>query len=152
MSMCNVLGVLDDDEESMWCTLEAAVELADAEHARLTLSKIFEPAGRTYCWLCPFGTGGLYVPPAQDSPEEASRMLARLAQFVPDWIPLTTLVLGANTSGELRKLVRKGQYGAIVAPKSLLSRRGVLSRELRRNEILSMPVSWRYAEPRNNLE
>jgi hypothetical protein len=147
MSMCNVLGVLDDDEELMWDTLDAAIQLADAEHARLTLSKTCEP-GRTYFWLCPFAAGGIYLPPAQDSPEEAGRVLARLAEFVPEWIPLTTLVLGANTSGELRKLVRKGQYGAIVAPESLLSRRSLLSRELRRSGIVSMPVSWRRGQTR----
>lgn len=122
----------------MWETLRAAVELAESDHARLTLVKTCG-GGQTYVWVAPFAAGGAYLPPAVDSPEEAGRLLARMAAQVPDWIPVTTLVLGCDVQRSLLKLVRSGQYGALVAERSLLSHCRRLRRQLRNDDL---PVFW----------
>ena len=111
MSMCNVIGVLGDDEDEVWDTFRTAVDLADVERSRLTLAKTCDD-GRSYVWVTPFGFGGAYVPPPLDSPYEAERRLARIAESVPDSIPVTTHVLGPNTQESLVKLLRSGHYNA----------------------------------------
>jgi hypothetical protein len=145
MSMCNVLGVLGDSEDRAWETLNAAVALADAENARLTLVKTCD-AARAYVWITPFACGGAYVPPPLDSPAEAARLLARVVEFVPGTIPLTTLVLGPDTQGSLVRLLRAGHYGAVVADKQLLAHCRRLRRELRREGIREIPVTPRLSE------
>jgi hypothetical protein len=123
----------------MWETFDAAVELAEVERSRLTLAKTCE-LGHSYVWVAPFCAAGVYVPPMIESPEEAGRIVARAAEFVPEWIPVTTLVLGPETGRELRRLVRCGHYEAVVAPKFLLSRRHLLARDLRRQGIRAVPM------------
>jgi hypothetical protein len=145
MSMCNVLGVLGDGEDQAWATLHAAIALADAENARLTLVKTCD-GGRSYVWITPFAYGGAYVPPPLDSPADAARLLARVAEFVPGTIPVTTLVLGPDTQRSLVKLVRAGNYGAVVADQRLLSHCRRLRRELLREGIRQVPVTFRLPE------
>ncbi len=101
-------------------TLQAAVALAESEYARLTLVKTCD-AGRAYVWVAPFAAGGAYLPPAVDSPDEAGRILARVAERVPQEIPVTMLVLGSDTQASLLQLLRSGCYGAVVADRNLLS-------------------------------
>jgi hypothetical protein len=139
MSMCNVIGVLGDDEDEIWETFRAAVDLADAERSRLTLTKTCDD-GRSYVWVTPFGFGGAYIPPAIDTPEAAERTLARIAEAVPNAIPVTTQVLGANTQDALVKLLRCGHYNAIVANHSLLAHCRRLRRELKRLDIQTFSV------------
>lgn len=138
MSMCNVLAVLGDSEDQMWETFDAAVSLAEAENARLTLAKTCCP-GQTYVWMTPFACGGAYVPPPQ-GPEEVNRTLARVVARVPADLPVTTLTLGADTQRCLIRLLREGRYGALVAEADLLKHCRRLRRELRRNEIQGVPV------------
>lgn len=140
MSMCNVIGVLGDNEDQMWETFNAAVALAESEHARLTLAKTCDD-GRAYVWVTPFAFGGVYVPPPLDSPADASRALARVVESVPDCIPVTTLVLGTDTQRSLVQLLHGGQYGALVADADLIKHARKLRRELRRNEIRCVPVT-----------
>ena len=142
MSMCNVLGVLGDSEDQAWATLNAAISLADEENARLTLVKTCD-CGRSYVWITPFAYGGAYVPPPVDSPAEAARLLARVAEFVPGTISLTTLVLGPDTQRSLVRLLRAGNYGAVVADKQLLAHCRRLRRELQREGIREVPVTLR---------
>ncbi|MDE3129800.1 MAG: hypothetical protein KGL16_01490 [Acidobacteriota bacterium] len=139
MSICNVLAVLGEREDAMWRTLHAAVALAEAERARLTLVKTCE-SGRTYVWIAPFAVGGAYVPPL-DSPAEAAKLLAHVAEAVPDEIPVTSFVLGPDTQNALLKLVRAGHYGAVVADADLLKHCRRLRRQLRRDEISVLGVS-----------
>ncbi|HEX3802828.1 MAG TPA: hypothetical protein VHV75_08330 [Solirubrobacteraceae bacterium] len=146
MSMCNVLGVLGDDEEQMWETFNATIALADAEHSRLTLAKTCED-GRTYVWVTPFAFGGVYLPPPLESPADASRALARVVEFVPECMPVTTLVLGADTQTSLLKLVRSGHFNALVGDADLLTHCRKLRRELERHGIRAVPVKIRTAEP-----
>jgi hypothetical protein len=145
MSMCNVLAVLGDSEDQAWATLSAAIALADAENARLTLVKTCD-CGRAYVWVTPFAYGGAYVPPPVDSPAEAARLLARVAEFVPGTIPLTTLVLGPDTQRSLVRLLRAGNYGAVVADSQLLTHCRRLRREMRREGIREVPVTHRLPE------
>ena len=124
----------------MWETFRTAVTLADTEHAKLTLVKTCA-GGRAYVWVAPFAVGGAYLSPELDSPEEAARVLARATEQVPDSIPVTTLVLGADTQDSLRKLLQSGRYDAVVADSSLLSHCWRLRRQLRRDEVVTIPVS-----------
>jgi hypothetical protein len=146
MSMCNVIGVLGDDEDEVWDTFRTAVDLADVERARLTLTKTCDD-GRSYVWVTPFAFGGAYVPPPLDSPYEAERILARIAEFVPGSIPVTTHVLGPNTQEALVKLLRSGHYNALVASQDLLGHCRRLRRELRRQEIQTITVRHVCSEP-----
>ena len=134
MSMCNVIGLLEDNEEQMWSTVEAAVALADAENARLTLAKTCEP-GRWLDWMSPFGCGGAFVPPHFDSPDAAARLLAQAAESVPAWIPVTTVLLGADTRKSLRTVLQRYPSGAVVTGPKLLARCRLLGRDLRRMDI-----------------
>lgn len=139
MSMCEVLGVLEDAELQLWATLEAAVDLAAVENARLTLAKTTE-AGRSYMWLSPFAFGGAYVPAAVDADAQAERLLAQAAEMVPAWLPVTTLVLGHDSQTALRRLVRAGRYDAVVAGPKLFGHCPRLARDLRRAGIRSVSV------------
>jgi hypothetical protein len=139
MSICNVLAVLSDDTDQIRETFNTAVELAEAENARLTLAKTCE-YGNSYVWISPFGVGGAYLPPSSDSPQTAACLLARIAEFVPTWIPVTTIVLEQSTQRSLIKLLDDGHYGAVVADAKLFPRCRRLRRRLRQGQILAVPV------------
>lgn len=136
----NVLAILGDDEDSMLGVCRTAVTLAEAEHARLTLVKTCD-GGRAYVWVAPFAAGGAYVPPVLDSPEEAARVLARVADGVPNCLPVTMLVLGSDTQGSLLKLLRSGDYGAVVADAAVLSHCRRVRRQLGRHQVRTILVS-----------
>ncbi len=140
MSMCNVIGVLGDHEEQMWETFSLAVDLAEREHARLTLVKTCDDA-HTYVWVTPFALGGGYVPPTIESPDRAAKILAGVAAQVPDSIPLTTVLLGPDTQKSLLKLLREGHYGALVATDDLIRRCRRLRRQLQDDEIRTVSVT-----------
>lgn len=131
MSMRDVLGVLENAEDQLWATFEAAVDLAAIENARLTLAKTTE-AGRTYMWLSPFAIGGAYVPPASNADNEANRLLTQAAERVPEWLPVTTILLGHDSQAALRRLVRCGRYDAVVAGPKLYENCPRFSCDLRR--------------------
>ena len=135
MSMRNVLGVLEDPDDRLWSTFAAAVALADAERARLTLVKTYT-AGHLCMWCGPFAAGGIYVPPDSEDPQAtAGRALARAAEFVPMEIPVTTMVLGLETERELRRLVERGAYDALVASDELWRHSRRLRRECQRDGV-----------------
>jgi hypothetical protein len=146
MSMCNVLAVLGDNEETMWEAFDAAVALADAENARLTLAKTCDD-GRAYMWITPFAFGGVYVPPPVDSSAEAARRLAQIAERVPRSTPVTTVVLGNDTQDALLQLLRSGHFGAVVADRDLLRHCRRLRRQCEREEIQAIAVSPRSSVP-----
>ncbi len=92
--------------------------------------------------MAPFAVGGAYLSPELDSPEEAGRILARATEQVPQSIPVTTLVLGADTQDALRKLLQTGNYDAVVAEASLLDdMAGVRAATERRDRVLTIAVS-----------
>jgi hypothetical protein len=134
-----VLAVLGDGEDSMQATCRAAIDLAESTNARLTLVRTCEP-GRSYVWVAPFAVGAAYLPPEVESPDEAARQLARIVEQVPNWIPVTTLVLTSDTQACLLKLLRERHFGAIVADAGLLSRWRRLRREVLREQLQTVLV------------
>jgi hypothetical protein len=134
--MCNVLGVLEEDDQ-LWTTFEAAVDLAGAENARLTLAKTTD-AGRCYMWLSPFAFGGAYMPPPLDAAIKAKWLLAQAAELVPEWLPVTTLLLGSETQDVLLKLIRAGRYDVLVGGPKLFRHCPRLVRDLERRGIGSV--------------
>lgn len=135
----NVLAVLGDGEEAMQRTLDAAVDLAQATNARLTLVGICEQA-RAYVWVAPFAVGSAYLPAELESPEEAARALCRLADRVPDSVPVTTLVLTEDTQEGLLKLLKRSHFGAVVADAGLLSRCRRVRRALQCEQLYTVSV------------
>jgi hypothetical protein len=140
-----VLAVLGDGEDSMQATCTAAIDLAESTNARLTLVRTCEP-GRSYVWIAPFAVGAAYLPPEVESPEEAARQLARIVEQVPNWIPLTTMVLTSDSQTCLLKLLHEHHFGAIVADADLLSRWRRLRRELRREQLRTVLVTGAYRD------
>jgi hypothetical protein len=140
----HVLAVLEDRDDDLWLTFDHAVALAEAERARLTLAKTTDP-GRLFRWFLPWAMGavaiGALCAPADSDPKiAASHSLARVAEFVPQDVPVTTLLLGGETQRALRALVRDGSYDALVAPASLLRRCPKLTRELCRYGVRPVAV------------
>ncbi len=131
MSMCDVLAVLEDAESQLWKTLEAAVDLAAMENARLTLAKT-AAEGLTSMWLSPFAFGGAYLPPLTDPDIEAERLLAKVAESVPVWLPVTTVTLRRDNQESLRRLIRRSRFGAVVAGPKLFKQYPRFARDLRR--------------------
>ncbi len=150
MSVHHVLGVLEDDERRLWSTFDRAVTLAAAEQARLTLVKTTNP-GRLMRWFAPAALQSMCVS-AQDLDFRtiASHTLARAAEFVPGSIPVTTVLLGQDTTGRLLAMLRSGPYDAFVTTDALLNHR--LRRELRRLEIRTVLAPRRPASSAGSSE
>ncbi len=145
MSVHHVLGVLEDDERRLWSTFDCAVSLAAEQAARLTLVKTTDP-GRLMRWFAPSALQSMCVSAQElDFRTIASHTLARAAEFVPGSIPVTTVLLGEDTTGCLLAMLRNGPYDALVITEALLNRR--LRRELRRLGIRTVAVPRRPAAP-----
>jgi hypothetical protein len=135
MSFRHVLVVLDGEEEPIARVLTAAVRLAEVERARLTLTRTTDP-GRVIRWLRPCAALSLLSPMGEllraeaDLQQAAGHQLGRAAEFVPDSIPVTTLVLAPDTRRALRALLALGTYDVLVATADLLTRIPRLKREL----------------------
>lgn len=138
--VCNVLAVLSDGEESMRATLDAAVELADLTRSRLTLAKTCD-RGRSYVWVAPFAVGAAYLPPENDSPQDACRVLSRMADRVPDSIPVTLHVLAEDPQTTVLKLLQERHFGAVVVDKDQLFQWRRVRRRLRRESLRTILVS-----------
>lgn len=136
MSLCNVLGVLEEGDQ-LWTTFDAAVDLAGAGNARLTLAKTTD-AGQYYMWLSPFAFGGAYLPPPLDALTEAKRLLAQASELVPEWLPVTTVLLKPDTQDALLKLIRGGRYDLLVFGPKLRQECPLLVRVLDRSGIGSV--------------
>jgi hypothetical protein len=136
----NVLAVLSDGEDSMRATLETAVELAERTNARLTLVKTCEH-GRSYVWVAPFAVGAAYLPPENDSPETACKVLSRLVAQVPGSIPVTMHVLPEDSQTTLLKMLEQRHFGAVVVDKDQLFHWGRVRRRLRHEPLATVLVS-----------
>ena len=114
MSAHRVLGVLEDDEQRLWATLERAIAVAEAEYARLTLAKTTDP-GWLMRWFAPAALNAMCVSSEEmDFRTAASHKLARAAEFVPGCVPVTTLVLGESTAPALMELIGRGEHDVVV--------------------------------------
>lgn len=123
MSARHVLGVLEDDGPSLWRTFDCAVALADRELARLTLAKTTDP-GVLLRWFGGAAMQSVALSSDElDFPRIASHTLARVVEFVPAGIPVTTVVLGTNTTRALLAVIERGCFDTLVAGETLLTRR-----------------------------
>ena len=149
MCMRNVLCLLEQPEERFWSTFDTAVELAEREHARLTLVTSAEP-GRVYTWCGAFMVGALYLPPDGDSEQTAARLLARVAELVPADIPVTTMVLSKEPRRDLRRLIRSGAYDALVSDERLLRRARLLRGDCQKHEVSLVSSGVQPGSPRQD--
>jgi nucleotide-binding universal stress UspA family protein len=141
-SFRHVLALLDDSDESS-AVLERAVELADAENARLTLAKFAPSETLVVCVaMAPLACA---VPVAEEVLQaEACRRLADAAELVPASIPLTTVLLRPDAVASLRETVERGGHDLLVATRRTLDRSRKLRRAIRDLGISTLTVS---AEP-----
>jgi Universal stress protein family len=148
-SFRHVLALLDDDSCAMCSVLDRAIELAGAEHARLTLAKTTDPGWVTSC-LCAYGALAGAVPLTDaELQERAGHRLARAAEFVPGSISLTTVVLGRDTPSAVRRLAEGACYDLLVVSHRLLAHSRRLRRVVKRLGISMLTVSL---EPAPRLE
>jgi hypothetical protein len=128
----DVIAILEDDRREVAHTFERAISLADAGHSRLTLAKTTDP-GRLMRWFAPAAMQAMALPAScYEFDAVARNQLAQAAEFVPSWIPVTTLLLGRPTGRALRELLNRGGYDAIVCPERLLEHCPKLARDVRR--------------------
>jgi hypothetical protein len=145
VSAHHVLGILEDDEERLWATLHQAIAIADVERARLTLAKTTDP-GLLLRWFGPAALNAMCVSSdLLDFHTTASHKVARAAEFVPAWVPVTTLLLGESTASALTELLTGGLYDVVVATDALLAHSRRLRCQLKRLELRTVPVPVRPA-------
>ncbi len=140
-SFHEVLALLDHDEGAMWSVLDRAVELADAERARLTLAKTTDP-GRLAKWFAPLAMLSRVAVVADTDTEEFARdQLARASELVPMSVPLTTVLLGRDTPSALRQLAGQRIYDLLVLNPGLTAHCLRLRREIRRLGLCTLTVT-----------
>jgi hypothetical protein len=134
-----VLALLGDDEPEMWSALERAIELAEAERARLTIAKTTDP-GWIVKWLAPMAA--LWRCGVMMTLDTAyhERALDRASAHVPASIPLTRVLLGQDTARAVRGLTERTCIDMLVAPDSLLAHDRALRREIRRLGLSTLGV------------
>jgi hypothetical protein len=139
--------VLESDEERLWAVLDRAVALAEAEGAHLTLAKTSDP-GRILRRMGPLVKLPAVISSAKPETQGAAAdRLARAAEFVPGSVPMTTLMLAADTRSALGELVCSGPYDVVVATAGLLGRYRKLTRELHRRGVCALGVPTACASP-----
>jgi hypothetical protein len=137
-SFNEVIAVLDGERDQFRCVLDRAIEIAEVEHARLTLAKTTSagwPAGCTCVF--PIAT----VPPAASLEEHARDVLAHTAEHIPKSLSLTTVLLGADTYVSLRGLLRRGHYDLLVSGERFLHHHQRLRRALDRMGVSTLAVA-----------
>jgi hypothetical protein len=141
-SFHHVLVLLDDDEASMWAVLDRAIELAEAERARLTIAKTTDP-GWIVRWFGPLTVLSRCGPMIEPSTDAQCAALDRASSYVPPQIPLTRVLLGSDTVCALRGLAKRSSYDLLVLRESLLARNRSLRREIRRLGLCTLTVCTR---------
>jgi hypothetical protein len=134
----HVLAILDGEPEDYRHVMARAAELADAEHARLTLAKTRGPSWLAH-GVCVFPL--VAVPPAVDLEQHARDVLARTAELIPETVSLSTLLLGDDACLSLRRLLGRGDYDLLVADERYLRRKRRLRRLLQRADISTLAVA-----------
>jgi len=147
MGAHHVLGVLEDDDRRLWAAFSRAVELAEAERARLTLAKTTDP-GRLMRWFAPGAALAAMSLSIEDLQgwRAADYALARVLEFVPPEIPVTTVLLGHDTAGSLLALLRRSPFDCVVLTDRLANCRG-LRRTLPKLEVRTVLTSHQLTQP-----
>jgi nucleotide-binding universal stress UspA family protein len=135
----NVLVLLDDDAASMWNVLDHAIELAEAERARLTIAKTTDP-GWIVRWFGPLATLSRCGPVIEPCTDAQCSALDRASAYVPPHLPLTRVLLGSDTVRALRQLAEQSNYDLLVVRDSLLAHNRALRREARRLGLCTLAV------------
>ncbi len=140
-NLLSILALLDHDEQGIWSVLDRAVELAQAERARLTLAKTTDP-GTLVKWFAPLAVLSRAAPVTEpDMQAFAFGQLARAAEFVPADVCVETVLLGADTIASLRRLTSARAYDIVVCADRLLGRSRALRRELARLGLSTLAVA-----------
>lgn len=142
----HVLVLLDDDERAMFPVLDRAIELAEVEHARLTIAKTTDP-GRIVRWFGPMAMisrGGPMIEPPLDC---QSRALDCAAAYVPASIPLTRVLLGSNTGRALRRLAQTQCYDLLIVREGFAAHNRRLRKEIRALGLSELAVHPRSGSP-----
>jgi hypothetical protein len=141
-SFHHVLALLEDDSSGDWSVLDRAIELAEAEHARLTLAQTADLGGVVVSCISVCGAVTCTVPPTEaELREGAGHRLAKAAEFVPASIPLTTVLLERDTARAVRRLAESGCYDLLVVSDRLFAHSRKLRRVVRRLGISTLSVS-----------
>jgi hypothetical protein len=141
----HVLVLLDDDEQAMGTVLERAIEIAEVERARLTIAKTTDP-GRMVRWFAPMATAsraGLVVEPDMQSP---CCMLDRATAAVPASLPVTRVLLGADTARALRRLAETATFDLVVMREGFAARHRAVRRGLSRLNLSTLLVCTRRSD------
>jgi hypothetical protein len=140
-SFRHVLALLHDCEQDIAVVLDRAVEMAQAERARLTLAKTTDP-GRLVRWFGALAPLGRMAPLCEPDLEAiAGHRLARAAELIPAEIPVSTVLFGRNTARALRKLAAGGAYDLLVVAATELGRDAKLRREIARLDLCTLAVT-----------
>jgi hypothetical protein len=136
----HVLALLDDDEAAMWSVLDRAIELAEAENARLTIAKTTDP-GWVVRWFGPLAVMARCGPVIAPDNEIQCCALDRASEYVPPSIPLTRVLLGPDTACALRRLAQHADHDLLVVKESLIAHDRALRKEIRKLGLSTLTVT-----------
>lgn len=142
----HVLVLLDDDERAILPVLDRAIELAEVEHARLTIAKTTDP-GRIVKWFGPMAMitrAGPMIEPPTDCQRQA---LDCAAAYVPASIPLTRVLLGTDTVRALDRLAQTECYDLLIVREGFAAHNRGLRKAIRRLGLSELTVCTRSAAP-----
>jgi hypothetical protein len=120
-----ILAVIGADAAEADAVLERAAELAQEHNGRLTIAAAAHP-GRLVTWLSGLAISAAALPPVRDELVTlAERRLARAAEFMPETISLTTLVITEPPRRSVRRLLDSGCYDLLVIGAHLAAKRAL---------------------------
>jgi hypothetical protein len=118
-----VLALIADDAAEADAVVERSVRLAEQAHGRLTIAALACPDVRR-TWLAGLALMGTCLAPRQSNcVTVAQHRLARVAEFIPVTIGLTTLIIGEPPRAPVRRLLASGRYDLLVIGARLAGRR-----------------------------
>ncbi len=139
-SFRHILALLGHDEPAASAVLERAVELAEAQRARLTLAKTTDP-GRIVKWFGPMTIlARAPCDPEPDLQRFAQKMLSRACESVPASVSLTKVLLGPDTACALQRLAARDSYDLVVFDSALPAHNHRLRREIKRLGVCTLTV------------
>ena len=114
----SILALLSADDDEAGVVLARAVELAEQEHATLTLAAL-TGVSRPLRWLASLALlASGWAPTPEDLATFAQRRVAQAAEFVPTCVSVTTTVVD-----DPRRLFDSGRYDLVVLGARYAARR-----------------------------
>jgi len=147
----NILVALDGSPDSDQALMQAT-DLADSEHARLTIfSAVVAPAAVAYVGV----SGGVVADLLRDSEAETDRILRKAVQQVPEQVSVSTVRSSEPVRSALLEQIKTGHHDLVVmgsrgrgAVRSVLL--GSVSHHVLHHS--PVPVLIVHAEPERQLE